>query len=135
MFVSILLWSIVTSLRRLGIDNSSLYFYTPFFQVFWAICFTPLAYFSARQQFHSIFSWNSTKLLLPLGLLDGIQVLSYNASIKLTIPAYASSVRSTSILFSSLLGWYFFKEKLGGKIVPIIILLIGVVILSLSSAH
>src|SRR5258708_8883158 len=53
--ISALLWSFVVSLQKLGIDNSNINFYTAFFQIFWAICFTPVAFLVDRKGFLALF--------------------------------------------------------------------------------
>lgn len=49
------LWSFVVAFQKLGVDNSNPYFYTAFFQLFWAVCFTPVAFLVGRKQFLSLF--------------------------------------------------------------------------------
>lgn len=135
MLWAVLLFSLVTSLKRLGIDNSNQYFYTSFAQIVWAIMFTPVAYFSSRKQFHNIFQKHNIIALIPIGILDATQVLTYNIALKLSIPAYVGAIRSTSILFASLFAWLAFKEKLQGKIIPISIIVVGIVIISFSGSR
>lgn len=130
--IAVLLWSAVTILKRLAIDHSDVLFYTSFFQAMWAVAFTPVAIIASRQQFKKLFSIHAVTHLLPVGILDGAQVLAQNIALGQTVPAYASAVRTTTILFSAVFAWWFFKEKIRSRILPIILLITGVVIISLA---
>lgn len=130
--IAALLWSIVSALQKFSIDNSNFYFYTAFFQLFWAICFTPVAYFADRKNFKEMLNPKSVKLLLPGGVLDAVKTIAQNAAYVLAIPAYVNSIGNTSILFSVFFAWYFFKEKMENHVVPIVIIFIGVTLLAIS---
>ena len=129
------LWSFVSPLKRLAIDNSDVSFYTAFFQILWAVLFTPIAFFSNRKAFLSLWRWSNFKKLLPVGALDAAQIWSQNIVLTLTLPVYASAVRSTGVLFAALFGYYFFKETMKGKIVPAVIIMAGLIIIALSNGH
>lgn len=129
------LWSFVAPLKRVGIDNSDVSFYTAFFQILWAICFMPIAFWSDRKTFSNLWHWGNFKKLLPVGVLDAAQIWTQNIAIALTLPVYTSAVRSTGVLFAILFGYYFFKESLRDKLVPSIVIMIGLVILALSNGH
>lgn len=118
------------SLQRLAIDNSNVYFYTSFFQLFWAILFLPLAYFVNPKEFRNIFNFKSIKRLFPVGGLDASQVLAFNIGIMLTIPVYVYSIQNTSILFASIFGMLFFKEKIKQHIIPTIIIVLGILFIT-----
>jgi drug/metabolite transporter (DMT)-like permease len=173
--IATLLWSIVDSLKRVGLDNSNQYFYTAIYQLTWAICFTPFVFLWSKKDKGAMFAkklfsgsvyldrsnytaigtpealpipsalinekisvlgtfpTNTKKLisfLLPLGILNAILVFSFNIALALALPAYVLSVRNTQMLFSSLFGWYFFKEKIAEHIIPTILIIIGVIFLS-----
>lgn len=122
----------VVSFQKLAIDNSNVYFYTSFFQLFWALCFLPIAYFVNKKEFVSIFTFTNLKKLFPVGGLDAVQVLAQNIAYNFTLPVYVQSVQNTSILFASLFGWYFFKEKISKHIIPTILIVVGIVTLALA---
>src|SRR5579885_504372 len=124
------LWSIVDSLQKLGIDNSNPYFYTAFFQLFWAVCFFPVVYLYNRKEFVAAFQWQTIKRLLPVGGLDAVQVFGQNVALMLTLPAYVRSVQNTSIFFSVIFAWYFFREKIDKQLVPILLIISGIILIS-----
>ena len=126
------LWSVVTALQRLGIDNSSPYFYTAFFQLIWAICFTPIAFLADRKGFVKLFRPRMIRHLVPAGAFDALQIFPQYLAYSLTLPVYVNAVGNTSILFSSFFGWYFYKEKLRKHLVPTILIFVGVAIVTLA---
>ncbi len=132
MLLAAFLWSWVSALQKLGIDHSNVTFYTSFFQPVWAILFFPLAFFSNRKEFMTIFHLKNLKMLFPIGGLDVIQTVAQNIAYTLALPVYVTAVGSTNLLFASILGHYFFKEKVGNKIFPVVIIIIGIVLLSIA---
>lgn len=124
------LWSLVVTFQKMSIDNSNPLFYTAFFQLLWAICFTPVAFFADRKGFKKLFQPKLAKHVVPAGIFDAIQILPQYIAYSLTLPLYVNVVSQVNILFSSFFGWLFYKEKVQKHIVPTIIIIIGIVILS-----
>ena len=127
-----MLWSFVVAFQKLGVDNSSPYFYTAFFQFFWAICFTPVAFLADRKGFISLFRPKMIKQLLPAGVLDALQVFPQYIAYSLALPVYVNAVGNTQILFSSFFGWLFYKEKLQRHVIPTVFIVIGVMLVTLA---
>ncbi len=134
MLLAAFLWAWVTAFQKLGIDHSNATFYTAFFQPIWAITFLPIAYFSSRREFSTIFRWQKLRLLVPIGILDIIQTISQNLAFVLALPVYVSAVGSTNLLFASFLGRYFFQEKIRNKLAPTLIIVGGIVLLAVAQA-
>ena len=130
--IAAILWSFVTALQKLGIDNSNPYFYTAFFQVFWAICFIPVAYFADRKGFRKLFTFKMMRKVSPAGIFDAAQVLPQYIAFSLATPAYVYAIGNTQILFSSFFGWLFYKEKLKNHFLPTIFIVIGIVLITLA---
>lgn len=128
--IAAVLWSVVSSLQKLSVDHSSVYFYTAFFQLFWAVCFTPIVFFFDREGFYSLFKPRFAVKLIPIGLIDAIKTLSQNAAYLFAIPAYVNSIGSTSIIFASLFGWWFFGEKIKQQVIPLILVMLGIICIS-----
>jgi drug/metabolite transporter (DMT)-like permease len=126
------LWSVVSSLQKLAIDHSDPYFYTAFFQILWAVLFTPVAYFADRKNFLMMLQPKLIKNLLPGGVIDAIKTIFQNVAYVFAIPAYVNSIGNTSILFSTLYGYFFFKEKLENHVVPLVMIFIGITFITLS---
>ena len=130
--IFVLSQAFVVSFQKLGIDNSNVYFYTSFFQLFWALCFLPFVFFVNPKEFLSIFTVKNLRKLFPVGGLDAMQVLAQNIAYNFALPVYVQSVQNTSILFASFFGWWFFREKIKKHIVPTVIIVIGIILISLA---
>lgn len=125
----------VNSFQRLAIDNSNVYFYTSFFQLFWALCFTPLAFFVNPKEFKKVFKAKNIIKLIPVGAFDAIQVFVYNLGLSIALPVYMQSVQNSSILLTSLFGWLFFKEKIKNHLVPTICIVLGITLLAFTQGN
>ncbi len=129
--IAAIIWSFVSALQKLGIDHSDAYFYTAFFQIVWALFFTPIAFFVDRKSFLCLWQPKSLKLLIPGGVLDAIKMLLHNLAYITAIPAYVNSIGNTSILLSTLFGAVFFKEKIKDHLIPVILIFIGITLMVL----
>lgn len=132
MLLAAFLWSFVTAFQKLGIDHSNVTFYTSFFQPLWALLFLPLAFFSNPREFRGIFRLSKLKFLIPIGILDVVQTVAQNVAFTLALPVYVSAIGSTNLLFASFFGFYFFKEKIGNKIFPTLVIIVGIILLSVA---
>lgn len=128
--IAAILWSFVVAFQKLGVDNSNPYFYTAFFQLFWAICFTPVAFFADKKGFVKLFKPKTIKQLFPAGAFDAIQVFPQYIAYSLALPVYVNSVGNTGILFSSFFGWLFYKENIKKHLIPTIFIIIGITIIT-----
>ena len=132
MLVAAFLWAWVTALQRLGIDHSNVTFYTTFFQPVWALAFLPVAIIANRREFLSLFKPSRLRLILPIGGLDVVQTVAQNVAFTLALPVYVSAVGSTNLLFATVFGHYFFGEKIGNKLLPVLIIMLGIVLLAIA---
>lgn len=130
--IASVIWSFVVAFQKMGIDNSNPYFYTAFFQLLWAICFTPIAFLVGRKQFLDLFKPRMVARLFPAGALDALQIFPQYIAYTLALPVYVNAVSNVSILVSSFFGWYLYKEKLEKHIVPTIVIVIGVALVTLA---
>lgn len=127
-----ILWGFVVSFQKLAIDNSNPYFYTAFFQIVWAICLTPIAFFVARKEFIGLFKLRMMLRLIPAGALDALQIFPQYIAFSMALPAYVNAIGNTNILISSFLGWLFYKEKLQKHIFPTVIIVVGIILITLA---
>lgn len=132
LFVTIaaVLWSFVISFQKLAIDNSNPYFYTAFFQMLFALFFTPIALITDKKTFFKLFKPKMIFKLFPAGAFDALQVFPQYLAFTLALPVYVNAVGNTSILFSSFFGWLFFKEKIHKHIFPTIIIILGIMLIT-----
>ena len=130
MFGVSILWGFTGSLHKLAISNSNPLFYTSFGVLTLSLMLTPLAYRSSPKEFKSIFTSKNFRLLVPIGIISGFSVIAQMMATSLTYAAFVIAVKRMSMLFSSILGWYFFKEDIKNRIFPILLMVTGVILLT-----
>jgi len=126
------LWGITGSLHKLAILHSNPYFYTAFGALILAIIFTPLAIWSNKQDFIRSLNPKNLQYIIPVGLLDGVSVLCQMIGQSIALTVFVVSLKRMSIVFSSAMGWFFFKEPIKKRIIPICLMVVGVVLISFS---
>jgi uncharacterized membrane protein len=126
------IWGMLGGVHKLAIQHSDPYFYTALGAVVLAVLFTPFAFFANRSEFKSSFEKSHLKYLVPMGLLDGIGTLAQNIGQSISLTVYLISVKRLSIIFSALLGFILFKEKIRDRMVPICLMVAGVILIALS---
>ncbi|MDP3998096.1 MAG: DMT family transporter [bacterium] len=132
MFLVSIIWGITGSLHKLAILHSDPYFYTAFGALVLAVIFTPLAIWSNKQDFMKALRPESLPKIVPVGILDGLTVLTQMIGQSIALTVFIISLKRTSIIFSSILGWLFFKEPIKQRVIPICLMVAGVILISLS---
>jgi len=131
MFIVACIWGITTSLHKLAILHSNPYFYAGLSSLALTTVFTPLAIIKNKKDFQRAISLKNLPSLLPIGLLDGVTTLTLFLSQNLAFSVLAISLKRTSIFFSAIFGWLFFKEKIKNRLIPIIVMIGGVILITL----
>src|SRR3990167_6486225 len=132
MLIVAVLWGFTAPLHKVAITHSNAYFYTAFGSLVVALILTPLAAWSNRQDFQKALRFKNFTKVAPVGVVGGISVLTQMIAQGMAAAMLVLSVKRTSIVFSSLMGGYFFGEPLKKRIVPICLMVLGVVLISLS---
>lgn len=128
------IWGVQTSILKVGLATGvSPAFYTlvgtvGIFLVFSVIVLGVRRY---RQQLPALLTKQNLKVLSLVGLFDGVTVFLRMTALAFGLAGYVSALNRTSIVFSSVLGYFLFKEHLGRRVVPIIVMLVGVVLVVL----
>ena len=126
------LWSFTSSLHKVAIEHSNPYFYSGLSAVVLTIIFTPLAFISSRKDFVKAIKIENISKLSATGILDGLAILSQMLAQGLTLTVLVVSIKRMSTVFSAIMGRIYFKEAIKNRIVPIIIMVLGVVLISIS---
>lgn len=132
MAISAFFWGLMPTLSKPAIENSSVEFYTWFGAFVLLLIFTVMILFNQRKELLEITSSKNFIKMAPVGIFDGIQVLTKMAAISLTITAYASAASRSSLIFTTILSALFLKEKVTQRIGPTILIVIGLVMISLA---
>jgi drug/metabolite transporter (DMT)-like permease len=127
-----IIWGITGSLHKLAISHSNPYFYTGLGALVLTTLYTPVAWYANREDFKKSLSREYLPQLVPIGLLDGITILAQFIGQSMSLTVLVISLKRTSIIFSSLLSWYFFKEEIGPRLLPICLMVLGVMLIAIS---
>lgn len=127
-----IIWGLTGSLHKLAILHSDPYFYTAFGMIALAIAFTPLAILSNKGDFKRALNLKNLPKIVPVGIFEGLTVLSQMIGQSVALSVFIISIKRTSIIFSSLMAWLFFKEPIKNRMIPICLMVAGVILILLS---
>jgi len=130
MLIVAFVWSITSNIDKIAVQHSSPLFYTVVFNVFISCLFLPLLFVKSRKEIRKIPL--NVKSLLLIGLFSALIPVFQFYAISLTLVAYVISIKRTSAIFSSLYGFFFFKEKhMKERLLGAVIMVIGVLFIAL----
>ncbi|MBP7842783.1 EamA family transporter [Candidatus Woesebacteria bacterium] len=132
MLVSTVLYGIVFSVSKIGIQNSNLFFFTFASALGMSLTIFFIAYFKNRSDLFKIMKPRNFVKMIPIGFVDAIKILALMATINTTFVSYADAANSTSTLYTVFFGAFFLKEKIKGRVIPAIIMFIGLILLAVS---
>jgi len=125
-----ILWSFLSTFNKVGVQNSSPTFWAAISSTILAVALSPIMLSKSWGKLEQI--PNNIKILIPIGILQGLTVLCFMKSIMLTLVAHAVTVKRMSILLSALLGHLVFGEPgLQERTTGAAIMVLGVSIISL----
>lgn len=94
---------------KIGVTNSNAYVYALANYVFVSLSLFVLAYFKAKSYLKELFVYK--KQFFLIGLIVAGYTILYLLALETSFASYAIAVRSTSVLFTVLFAYLFFKEK------------------------
>lgn len=125
MFFVAFLWSITSSIDKIGVTQSSPLLWVLMTDIFILLVMIPIVYFFSQSSLEKI-----KKHLLKLstvGASNSISSLFQMIAVSTTLVPYVIALKRTSILWSALWGGLFLKEKnLKEKMVGICIMIVGI---------
>lgn len=131
--LSSMLYGIIYSVNKLGIESSSTSFFTFSAALGLLVFFTfAIAYKNKGNIFREI-KLNKFPMFLPLGLLDGIKIYLFMLAVTYTYVAFADASDNTTAVYSTIFAGIVFKEEIKQRLLPIFIMIFGVVIITLSA--
>ena len=126
------IWSITANFDKMGIENSSVYFWAASVNTFIAIGFIPVVMTFSKGKTRQI--RRNFKTLSGIGLLHGLMIVFQMIAVSLTLVAYVISIKRTSAAFSVIFGSVFFSEKgLKQRLTGVFIMIAGVVFITVIS--
>lgn len=131
MFLVSIIWAITTSLDRVAVRSSSPIFYSTVVAVSITAILLPIVILRHKKEFLSLLKPQSLKMLVRVGIFDGILQLVQMTAVGLTLASYVISIKRSSIIISSVLGHIVFKEEIKKRIIPILIMFFGILLIVL----
>jgi uncharacterized membrane protein len=123
-------WSFLSTLNKVGVQQSSPIFWAALNSTVLATAMTPIMLYKSQNNLKLI--PQNIAYLFTIGLFQGLTVLCFMQAVKLTLVAEVVSVKRTSILFSALLGHLFLQEPgIKERITGATIMLVGVIVITL----
>ncbi|WP_244533042.1 EamA family transporter [Geitlerinema sp. PCC 9228] len=123
-------WSFLSTLNKLGVEQSSPILWAALNSTVLATAMTPIMLYKSQHNLKLI--PKNIGYLFAVGLFQGLTVLCFMQAVKLTLVAEVVSVKRTSILFSALFGHLFLQEPgIQERLTGATIMLVGVVIITL----
>ena len=120
------IWSFTSNFDKMGVINSSPLFWTVMIHVFLTTSLLPIMIYKSPNCWNII--KNKTKEIAPLGIINALKLSFQMIALELVIVPYVVSIKRMSILFSVLIGYFFFKEKhIKKRIIGASIMLAGAV--------
>ena len=124
MILVALLFSVTATLGKIIIVNSSPLFMAAFFYPVIALIMAPYALSRSQIRREALrFPWKA----LLLGIIFASMALAHYFAIEIAKVAYMVAVKRTSLIFSTVLGFLFFREKdIGSRLAGTVIIVAGV---------
>jgi len=124
------IWSITANLDKIGIQNSSVFFWPVAVNTFIAIGFIPVVLMRSKGKTRQITT--NLKTLVPIGLFHGLMIVFQMVAVSMTLVAYVISIKRTSAVISVVLGSLVFHEAgLRERLTGSIIMIAGVLLITL----
>jgi drug/metabolite transporter (DMT)-like permease len=131
MLIVAILWSFTSSLHKLAISHSNPYFYTGLGLLLLFLVFMPFVLLFRFEEMKKSLNIKDGRILMVAGLLFGLAILVQNIGQNLSATALYIALTQSKLIFTAIIAAIFFKEKVGGRIIPIIIIMAGIIILTI----
>jgi len=131
MLVVAFIFSITATIGKVGMLHSNVVFFTFTYVTIMAIIFSIIIFCKSRKNFYQI-KRNFFKFFL-IGVLMVADFFFILFAFKYALVNYVISAKRASILFSTIFGFMFFKEKnIKERLLGAVIIIIGIIIISLA---
>lgn len=129
MILVAIIFSFTSTLGKIAITHSSPLFLAGLYDPLIALILTPIILKNRTNRTQVFcFPWKS----LLIGVFFAVMAFAHYYAIELAKVAYMIAVKRTSLIFSTLWGWIFFKEKqMTGRLLGATVIIIGVFLISI----
>lgn len=130
MLITAFIWSITANIDKIGILHSSPTFYLITVNIFLSFTLFSIILVTSRKNFKQIPM--NLKGLVTIGLFSALTLIFQMNAIKLAIVPYVISIKRTSAIFSTIYGYFIFKEKhIRERLLGTAVMVVGVLLITL----
>jgi uncharacterized membrane protein len=123
------IFSITSVLGKIAIQHSNPLFFGVLYSTALSIEMLPLVILHKPNR-GQLKNASPQLLLLGIGIFSGLMILLHNIALILTKVAYMISVKRTTLLFSVMFGWLFFKEEqITERLAGSIVMVVGIIVI------
>ena len=124
------LWSISSNFDKVGVQNSSPFFWAISSTIYISFFLFPLMAFKSQNNLEVL--PKKVMSVLPAGFFTAFTIIFQMNAINLALVPYVISIKRTSVVMSVVFGYLFFKEKdLKQRLTGSFLMIIGVLLISL----
>jgi drug/metabolite transporter (DMT)-like permease len=130
MLVVAFLFSLGSNFSKIAIQHSNPIVYTVMHAIFMSSLLFPISLIKSEKTLFLIKV--NLKKLFPIGLFHAITIILALVAMEMVIVPYLISVRRSAIIFSTLYGYFFFKERrILERLTGAVVMVFGILIISL----
>lgn len=131
MLIVALIWSVTSIYDKIGVQNSSPYFWSISISLFITIALTPFMISRSKEKLR--FAVKNIPIMLPIGLFSMLMLLTQMTAISMTLVSYVISIKRLNAVFSVILGFLIFKEKnIKERLLGTTVMVVGVILITMS---
>lgn len=129
MLMAAMLYSLTSTLGKVAVKHSSPLFFASFYYPLAGLCLFPIAAMKSGRRLR--FAATQVRLFLLIGVAVALTVICHFLALNQAEVAYMISIKRTSMIFATVLGWLFFQEKnLRQRLLGCGVMLAGVILIS-----
>jgi len=130
MIIVAFIYSLTSILGKIAVIHSSPILFGAIYSLLLSFALFPFVILSKKRSLQTVRS--RPLLFVLIGIASGVMMLAHWNAISMTDVSYMISVKRTSMIFSVLIGWIFFKEKNPGeRLFGTLLMLAGVALITL----
>lgn len=131
--LSALLYGIIYSINKAGIESSSTSFFTFSAAAGLLVIFTFVNVINKGKHLYFKPKWSKLKVFALLGAIDGVKIFLFMLAVANTFVAFADASDNTTAIYSTVFAGVAFNESIKKRLFPIFIMIFGVVIITISA--
>ncbi|MDO9574583.1 MAG: DMT family transporter [Candidatus Contubernalis sp.] len=124
------LWSISSNFDKMGVQNSSPFFWAIASSTYVSLFLFPLMLVKSQNNLKQL--PKRVISVLPVGFFTALTIIFQMSAINLTLVPYVISIKRTSVVMSVIFGHFIFKEKdVKQRLAGSVLMIIGVLLITL----